>query len=274
MKAPSDGAAVAQPALPKPARADLPALRRDLLILVAERYPGADLDAVGRAFDMAVEAHSGQRRASGVPYVTHPIAAARIVADLGIDPVAVQAALLHDVPEDTEYSLSDIEERFGSEVAQLVDGVTKLGKFSTLSHEQQQAENIRKMFLAMADDIRVVLIKLADRLHNMRTLAALPPEKRSPESTSSACHISRFPRTHITYNRAGNSSPWKNADAYSTGDPQPPSVEMLAAYGKKRRHHRVLLGSAVAGSVPPVADNSRRAEFRGGHTAAAPLRRQ
>ena len=93
---------------------------------MAERYPGADLDTVGRAFDMAVEAHGTQRRASGEPYVTHPIAAARIVADLGIDPVAVQAALLHDVPEDTESSLEDVEDRFGPEVAQLVDGVTKL----------------------------------------------------------------------------------------------------------------------------------------------------
>ena len=117
-------------------------------------------------------------RASGDPYVTHPIASAQILAELGIDPVAVSAALLHDVAEDTEYSLADVEERFGPEVAHMVDGVTKLSKFSTHSHEQQQAENIRKMFLAMADDIRVVLIKLADRLHNMRTLGALKPEKQ------------------------------------------------------------------------------------------------
>jgi GTP pyrophosphokinase len=110
--------------------------------------------------------------------VTHPIASAQITAELGIDPVAVQAALLHDVPEDTEYSLPDLEERFGAEVAHMVDGVTKLSKFSTHSHEQQQAENIRKMLLAMAEDIRVVLIKLADRLHNMRTLYALPSEKQ------------------------------------------------------------------------------------------------
>ncbi len=127
---------------------------------------------------MAVEAHGNQVRASGELFVTHPIASAEILAELGIDPVAIQAAVLHDVPEDTEYELADIEERFGQEVAHLVDGVTKLGKFSTLSHEQQQAENIRKMFLAMAEDIRVVLIKLADRLHNMRTLAALPIEKQ------------------------------------------------------------------------------------------------
>ncbi len=152
--------------------------RRELLAAVGRHYPSADLAQLDKAFDLAVEAHALQLRASGEPYVTHPIAAALIVADLGIDPAAVEAALLHDVPEDTEYDLSDIEERFGADVAHLVDGVTKLSKFSTHSHEQQQAENIRKMFLAMAEDIRVVLIKLADRLHNMRTLGALPIEKQ------------------------------------------------------------------------------------------------
>jgi len=149
-----------------------------LLAAIRAHYPQADLSGVERAVAMAADAHGGQRRASGEPYITHPIAAAEILAELGLDPVAIEAAVLHDVPEDTEYALSDIEERFGQEVAHLVDGVTKLGKFSTLSHEQQQAENIRKMFLAMAEDIRVVLIKLADRLHNMRTLAALPMEKQ------------------------------------------------------------------------------------------------
>ncbi|HEU4918746.1 MAG TPA: RelA/SpoT family protein, partial [Candidatus Limnocylindrales bacterium] len=157
---------------------DLGALREQLLATVAGHYPQADLSPVGEAFDVAAEAHEGQRRATGEPYVTHPIASAQITAELGIDPTAVQAALLHDVPEDTEYSLQDLEERFGAEVAHMVDGVTKLSKFSTHSHEQQQAENIRKMLLAMAEDIRVVLIKLADRLHNMRTLYALPSDKQ------------------------------------------------------------------------------------------------
>jgi GTP pyrophosphokinase len=149
-----------------------------LLASVRRHDAQVDVGGIERAIGFATEAHGDQRRASGEPYVTHPIAAAQILADLGIDPVAIEAAILHDVPEDTGFDLPDIEERFGAEVAHLVDGVTKLSKFSTLSHEQQQAENIRKMFLAMADDIRVVLIKLADRLHNMRTLAALPPEKQ------------------------------------------------------------------------------------------------
>ncbi len=157
---------------------DLEAMRATLYAAVLEEHPGADLEPVGRAFDLALAAHEGQKRATGEPYVTHPIASAQILAELGIDTVAIQAALLHDVPEDTEYSLTDVEERFGAEVAQLVDGVTKLSKFSTHSHEQQQAENIRKMLLAMAQDIRVVLIKLADRLHNMRTLYGLPSEKQ------------------------------------------------------------------------------------------------
>jgi guanosine-3',5'-bis(diphosphate) 3'-pyrophosphohydrolase len=164
--------------LPTPAGPSLDALGRHLVSSVQRHYPGGDIAALERAIDVAVAAHGDQRRASGEPYVTHPIAAAQILADLGIDPVAVQAALLHDVPEDTDVTLAQVEEQFGSEVAHLVDGVTKLGKFSTLSHEQQQAENIRKMFLAMADDIRVVLIKLADRLHNMRTLQSLSIDKQ------------------------------------------------------------------------------------------------
>ena len=157
---------------------DLAALKAHLLATVREHYPPADLGPLERAFDLAVEAHEGQRRATGEPYVTHPIASAQITAELGIDPVAVTAAILHDVPEDTEFGLTDIDDRFGPEVARLVDGVTKLSRFSTHSHEQQQAENIRKMLLAMAEDIRVVLIKLADRLHNMRTLYGLPSEKQ------------------------------------------------------------------------------------------------
>ena len=157
---------------------DLEALRASLYAAILAEHPGVDLSGVEAAFDLAVTAHDGQRRATGEPYVVHPIASAQILAELGIDTVAIQAALLHDVPEDTEYSLTDVEERFGGEVAQLVDGVTKLSKFSTHSHEQQQAENIRKMLLAMAQDIRVVLIKLADRLHNMRTLHGLPPDKQ------------------------------------------------------------------------------------------------
>jgi GTP pyrophosphokinase len=145
---------------------------------VSHHYPQADLAVLRRAFDFAAQAHHDQTRFTGEPYITHPLASAQILADIGIDPVAVTAAILHDVPEDTDFTLGEVEERFGTEVAQLVDGVTKLSKFSTHSHEEQQAENIRKMFLAMADDIRVVLIKLADRLHNLRTLYALPPDKQ------------------------------------------------------------------------------------------------
>jgi guanosine-3',5'-bis(diphosphate) 3'-pyrophosphohydrolase len=151
---------------------------RRVLQSLARHFPQADLTVVRRAFDFAVTAHGDQLRVSGEPYVTHPLASAQILADIGIDPVAVTAAILHDVPEDTEYSLNDIEEKFGAEVARLVDGVTTLSKFSNHTHEQRQAENIRKMFLAMAEDIRVVLIKLADRLHNMRTLYALPSDKQ------------------------------------------------------------------------------------------------
>ncbi len=141
--------------------------------------PSINVGLIERAHDVAVTAHEGQFRASGDPYVSHPIEVAHYLAGLQMDAETLAAALLHDVPEDTDMTLLDIEKRFGREVTRLVDGVTKLSKFgSARSMEEQQAENIRKMFMAMAEDVRVVVIKLADRLHNMRTLQFLPEDKQ------------------------------------------------------------------------------------------------
>jgi guanosine-3',5'-bis(diphosphate) 3'-pyrophosphohydrolase len=132
---------------------------------------------IAQALSLAEEAHRGQSRASGDPYIAHPVAVAKILAELKMDADTIVAALLHDVVEDTEVSLEDIEREFGTDVALLVDGVTKLSRLEVRSREEEQVENLRKMFLAMARDIRVILIKLADRLHNMRTLKHLDPER-------------------------------------------------------------------------------------------------
>ena len=151
------------------------------VVAEAQRHrPSVNVGLLERAHDLAVTAHEGQLRASGEPYVVHPIAVAYELAQLQMDAETLAAALLHDVPEDTDVTLPEIEKRFGREVARLVDGVTKLSKFgSARTMEEQQAENIRKMFMAMAEDVRVVIIKLVDRLHNMRTLGYLPADKQA-----------------------------------------------------------------------------------------------
>lgn len=137
-----------------------------------------DLELIDRAYNLALDAHGNQRRISGIPYILHPTSVACILVELGMDTQSIVAALLHDVVEDTSYTVSDIEKIFGKEIANLVDGVTKLGKIPYSSQEEQQAENLRKMLIAMAEDIRVIIIKLADRLHNMRTIECMEPQKR------------------------------------------------------------------------------------------------
>jgi GTP pyrophosphokinase len=148
------------------------------LLRIADHLERKDQEMVRRAWGRAVVAHAGQRRLSGEEYVNHPMEVAAILADLELDAATLAAALLHDTVEDTPLTEEEVKQEFGPEVARLVDGVTKLGRISLRSDQQQQAENIRKMMVAMAEDLRVVLIKLADRLHNMRTLDPLPEVKR------------------------------------------------------------------------------------------------
>ena len=136
------------------------------------------LEKIHKAYLYAKDKHASQSRRSGEPYILHPLAVAEILTQFRVDPASLISAVLHDVVEDTETPLSEIEEHFGSVVASLVDGLTKIGKIKFRSQEERMAENFRKMIIAMAKDFRVILVKLADRLHNMRTLQPLPPEKR------------------------------------------------------------------------------------------------
>lgn len=150
--------------------------------IIARSGNSYDMEKIKKAYKLAEDSHGDQRRVSGIPYILHPTSVACIVAELGMDTDSICGALLHDVVEDTPVMLDEIQKKFGADVAKLIDGVTKISKIPYSSREQQQAENIRKMLIAMADDIRVIIIKLADRLHNMRTMDCMPEQKRRDKS--------------------------------------------------------------------------------------------
>ena len=166
------------PGSPAVATTTIRGLPRPLARVLEAYAKRIDVEQIVAAYELAEEAHRGQKRASGEGYVTHSVEVAIILAQFKLDTASLVAGLIHDVVEDTQYTLADIRERFGQEVASIVDGVTKIGKVRFRSHTERQAENYRKLLLSMAEDARVILIKLADRLHNMRTLSHLPPDKQ------------------------------------------------------------------------------------------------
>ena len=150
----------------------------DLVDRVRSYNPDTDEDLLNQAYVYAMKAHGEQKRASGDPYFSHPLEVAAILTDLKLDDATIVAALLHDTIEDTEATRTEIDSLFGPEIGALVEGLTKLKRLELVSREAKQAENLRKLLLAIADDVRVLLIKLADRLHNMRTLEFVPPASR------------------------------------------------------------------------------------------------
>ena len=158
--------------------ASIEAFFEQVLRIVHENRPNDDLELIRRAWEFCKQQHTGQLRASGEPYIIHPLEVAHVLADLKMDSTAIAGGLLHDAVEDTDVTSAEIAKRFNEQVAHIVEGVTKLDKIKFANREDHQAENIRKMLLAMVTDIRVVIIKLADRLHNMRTLEHLKPEKQ------------------------------------------------------------------------------------------------
>src|SRR3984893_16383808 len=167
-----------RPAISQAARRTVDLRFVELMDKVRRNRPGDDLELLRRAYDFAAEQHKTQTRLSGEPFLSHPVEVAHILADMKLDVTSLCAALLHDVVEDTKIPLETISEHFGVDVARLVEGATKISRLDLLAPEARQAENVRKMLLAMVNDVRVVMIKLADRLHNMRTLQFLDSEKQ------------------------------------------------------------------------------------------------
>jgi GTP diphosphokinase / guanosine-3',5'-bis(diphosphate) 3'-diphosphatase len=176
---PAESASLSEPVPPNPPPDTVEQLYRELEQKIREYRPKDDLAPLRRAYEFARKYHEGQRRESGEPYMVHPVMVAHILADMRMDVVAMETGLLHDVVEDTSVDVEQVRKEFGDDVARCVDGVTKLSKLDFFSAEDRQAESFRKMLLAMVEDIRVIMVKLADRMHNMRTLGFVnPPERR------------------------------------------------------------------------------------------------
>jgi guanosine-3',5'-bis(diphosphate) 3'-pyrophosphohydrolase len=218
----------------------------------------APIAIVQQAYELAVDAHKGQTRASGEEYICHPLGVAKILAELQIDALTISASLLHDVVEDTAFTLEELEKLFGKEVAMLVDGVTKLSRIEYKSKEEQQLENFRKMFLAMAKDIRVVLIKLADRLHNMRTLKYMPEHKQ--RRISQETHEIFAPLAH----RLGISNvKWELEDlAFRYLEPEK-YYELVEKVKQKRREREQLINEAIRILSARLDDVEIKADIQG-----------
>src|ERR1700749_2565422 len=212
----------------------------DILAKVAKHHPQDNLDLIRRAYIFSAKEHKGQVRASGEAYLTHPLEVANLLAEMKMDAVTVSVGLLHDVVEDTLVSLEDVDAIFGPEVAHIVDGVTKISQIQFTSKEEKQAENFRKMLLAMTDDIRVIMVKFADRIHNMRTLQFLSAERR--ESIARETMDIYAPLA----NRLGMGKIRGELEDLSFSYLDPKSYdELKQQVERKRRQHEAFLGEVT-----------------------------
>ena len=229
-----------------------------IIAKVLSYQPHADAGMIKRAYDLAEGAHAGQTRKSGEAYIIHPLNVAKILTEMHIDDVTVSAALLHDVVEDTTYTIEDIQNMFGKEVAMLVGGVTKLSRVEFKSKEVRQQENYRKMFLAMADDIRVIIIKLADRLHNMRTLKYMSDEARIRIATETIDIYAPLA------NRLGISSiKWELEDLCLRHLDPKTYYELVESVDKKRRERQAFIDEAINAIWRKLADTGIASEISG-----------
>src|ERR1017187_10075787 len=226
----SEPARLSESLPPQPPPDPVEHLYRELEAKIREYRPKDDLTAVEKAFRFARKYHEGQTRDSGEPYMMHPVMVAHILADMRMDQVAMQTGLLHDVVEDTSVTVEQVRREFGEEVARCVDGVTKLTKLDFFSAEDRQAESFRKMLLAMVEDIRVIMVKLADRMHNMRTLGYLSPERR--ERIAHETIEIYAPIAH----RLGMGKIRGELEDLAFQPPEPDAYREVLAYIESRRH--------------------------------------